>query len=94
MIVDSVVLRCLNNEILTPADFRPGEEDEYPLVLEQDGLKRFIREMETRFEQSIKEAQTGNSTTYRRLFLEQAYRLARVLREGLPAADYPPHLIR
>jgi CRISPR-associated protein Cas1 len=94
VIVDSVVLRCLNNQILTPADFRPGEEDEYPLVLMQDGMKRFIREMETRFEQSIKHPQTGDSLTYRRLFLEQAYGVARLLREGQSPALYQPHLIR
>jgi CRISP-associated protein Cas1 len=94
VIVDSVVLSCLNNEILTPADFRPGEEDEYALVLMQDGMKRFIREMETRFEQSIKHPQTGDSLTYRRLFLEQAYGVARLLREGQSPALYHPHLIR
>jgi CRISPR-associated protein Cas1 len=94
IIVDSVVLRCLNNDILTPADFRPGEEGEYPLVLEQEGMKRFIRELESRFEQTIKHPDTGNSLTYRRLFLEQAYQVARILREVQPGHSYQPHLVR
>lgn len=94
VIVDSVVLRCLNNGILTPADFRPGEEGEYPLVLEQEGMKRFIREMEARFEQTIKHPHSGDSVSYRRLFLEQAYGVARLLREGQPPAAYPAYLIR
>ena len=79
LIADSVALRCLNNEIVTPDDFAAGEEEERPIVLSEEGSKRFIREMETRLEQSFQHPETGEQVTYRRLFLLQAYRLAATL---------------
>lgn len=75
LIVDSVALRCLNNGILTPDHFVPGEEEQ-PIVLTPDGLRLFIRELETRLTQPFKHPETGEQVTYRRLFLLQSYALA------------------
>lgn len=79
LIVDSVVLRCLNNGIITPAHFQPGEEEDRPIVLGPDGVKLFLRELETRLTQAFKHPVSGEEVNYRRLFLLQAYRLAGTL---------------
>lgn len=75
LIVDSVALRCLNNGILTPDHFVPGEEEQ-PIVLTPDGLRLFIRELETRLTQLFQHPGTGEQVNYRRLFLLQSYALA------------------
>ena len=93
VIVDSVVLRCLNNGILTPNHFAPGNEKERPLVLTDEGIRLFIREMETRFSQDFKNVHTGQRTTYRRLFLHQVYHLSRIV-TGTEKGPYRPFLIR
>ena len=79
LIADSVALRCLNNGIITPEHFSEGEDPERPIVLSDEGAKLFIRELETRLEQSFKHPETGEQVTYLRLFLLQAYRLAATL---------------
>lgn len=92
MVVDSVVMRCCNNELLDPEHFVPGDE-EYPLVLTAEGRKIFIRELETRFTQEFKHLETQETTSYRRLFLLQAYRMAAAIGE-VGAEPYRPFLIR
>ncbi|MCC9078462.1 CRISPR-associated endonuclease Cas1 [Litorilinea aerophila] len=94
VVVDSVVLRCLNNGILQPEHFQPGEAHQRPVVLVDEGVKRFVREMEQRLEQEIQHPQTGERVTYRRLFLQQVYSLARALQAEGGGDDYTPHLIR
>ncbi|MDE0077689.1 MAG: CRISPR-associated endonuclease Cas1 [Caldilineaceae bacterium] len=93
VLVDSVVLRCLNNGILVPAHFEPADSAERPLVLSDEGIRLFIREMEERFERELKDAQTGKRITYRRLFLNQVYQLSRIL-TGAEKGPYRPFLIR
>ena len=92
LIVDSVVLRCCNNQIIQPDHFVEGEGDQ-PIVLAPEGIKIFIRELETRLTQPFKHPVTGEQITYRRLFLLQAYALARSFE---PAAEEPyvPFLVR
>lgn len=87
LIVDSVVLRCLNNGIIQAGHFAEGDE-ERPIVLAPEGIRLFIRELETRFTQAFKHPVTGEQVTYRRLFLLQAYALARSLD---PAGGQPPY---
>jgi CRISPR-associated protein Cas1 len=79
LIVDSVALRCLNNGIVTEQHFAPGEEEQ-PIVLTPEGMRLYIRELETRLTQAFKHPESGEQVTYRRLFLLQAYRLAATLR--------------
>jgi CRISPR-associated protein Cas1 len=92
IIVDSVALRCLNNQIVTPDDFVPGDE-EYPLIFTDDGKRKFIRELEARLTHSFRDPISGQATDYRRVMLQQVYRLAHaVQQEGLPT--YPAFLVR
>lgn len=97
LIVDSVALRCLNNRIITEQHFVPGEAEQ-PIVLTPDGLKLFIRELETRLTQPFKHPETGQQVNYRRLFLLQAYRLAATLTEKVGDAGqtsfYRPFTVR
>jgi CRISPR-associated protein Cas1 len=96
LIADSVALRCLNNGILTEAHFAPGEEGE-PMVLTPEGVKLFVRELETRLTQPFQHPESGEQVSYRRLFLLQAYRLAQTLAlGGAGTADrvYRPFLVR
>ncbi|MFC1960713.1 CRISPR-associated endonuclease Cas1 [Chloroflexota bacterium] len=91
-IVDAVVLRCLNNDIITPADFTPGDESSRPVVLSDGGKRRFIREYETRVATKIQHPVTGETMAYLRVFEIQTRLLARCLRDG--NIDYRPFRIR
>jgi CRISPR-associated protein Cas1 len=93
VIVDSVVLRCLNNGILLPGHFLPGE-GELPVILDDNGKRLFIRELETRLTQEFKHPETGETVTYRRLLLLQAYRLAGTLDLQGQGGVYQPLLVR
>ncbi len=94
LIVDSVVLRCLNNHIVTPEDFTRTGDPKRPIRLAPEGVKRFIRELEHRFTQEFKHPGSGERITYRRLFLLQAYQLARTLPFEGPPQVYRPFLAR
>lgn len=82
IVVDSVVLRCLNNEIIVPDHFRYEPEGEYPVLLNDEGRGRFIRELESRLNLSFKHPARGDRVTYRRCFQLEARRLARCLQTG------------
>ena len=93
LIVDSVTLRCLNNGILTSDHFVPGEADQ-PIVLTPEGMRRFIRELETRFTQPFQHPVTGEQVNYRRLFLLQSYALAATLTPDATGPCYRPFTVR
>lgn len=94
LIVDSVVLRCLNNGIIKEEHFQPGEEEDRPIMLAPEGVRLFVRELETRFTQTFKHPESGEQITYRRLFLLQAYALARSLDPSGNATPYRPFLAK
>lgn len=83
IVVDSVVLRCLNNDLITPADFSPGDSAR-PVVLSDAGKRRFIQAYEDRIATTICHPVTGETMTYRRVFEVQTRLLARCLRDGTP----------
>jgi len=93
IVVDSVVLRCLNNGIITQAHFQPGDE-ENPILLDDTGRKLFIREMETLLTQAFKLPETNEQNNYRRLFLLQTYQLARRLEMQGAELVYAPFCVR
>ncbi len=93
LIVDSVVLRCLNNGIIQAGHFVAGEGD-LPIVLDDNGKRLFIRELEARLTQEFKHPESGESVTYRRLMLLQAYRLAGTLDLQGQGGVYEPFLVR
>jgi CRISPR-associated protein Cas1 len=82
IVVDSVVLRCLNNEIIRPDHFRFDPDGEYPVLLTADGRDRFIRELENRLNVRFKHPARGERATYRRCFELEARQLARCLQTG------------
>lgn len=93
IIADSLVLRCLNNEIITEDHFETGDEA-LPVRLSQEGIRRFIREFETRLTQEFKHPVTGTQVTYRRLFHLQAYALAGTLNPRNREHFYQPFRVR
>jgi len=92
IVVDSVVLRCLNNDLITPADFSPGTTPDRPVLLSDNGKRHLIRTFEERVETTIRHPVTQEQMTYRRAFEIQTRLLARCLREGTP--DYQPFRVR
>ncbi len=82
IIVDSVVLRCLNNNIILPTHFTITPDGTYPVLLNDEGRSRFIRELETRFNLEFKHPDSKERVTYRRCFELQARQLARGLQTG------------
>jgi len=92
IIVDSVVLRCLNNELITPADFSAGHTADRPVVLSDDGKRRFIQAFEDRVATEVIHPVTHERMTYRRAFEIQTRLLARCFRDQQPA--YRPFEVR
>jgi len=82
IVVDSVVLRCLNNHIILPSHFTINAEGTYPVLLNDAGRGLFIRELETRLNLEFKHPDSQERVTYRRCFELQARRLARCLQTG------------
>ncbi|RLC78136.1 MAG: CRISPR-associated endonuclease Cas1 [Chloroflexi bacterium] len=82
IIVDSVVLRCINNNIILPKHFAITPGGTYPVLLSDEGRSRFIRELEMRFNLEFKHPDSKERVTYRRCFELQARQLARCLQTG------------
>ena len=82
IIIDSVVLRCLNNEIITRSDFSEESEGMYPLRLSDGAKRRYIQEYEARLETPFKHPITHEQVTYRQSFELQARFMAKVFREA------------
>jgi CRISPR-associated protein Cas1 len=92
IVVDSVVLRCLNNDLVTPDDFTPGTTPDRPIVLSDQGKRRFIQAFEERIETTICHPVTQEQMTYRRVFEIQTRLLARCFRGE--QFDYQPFQVR
>lgn len=82
IVVDSVVLRCLNNRIILPHHFSYEPEGKYPVLLNDEGRGLFIRELETRLNLEFKHPDREERVTYRRCFELQARRMARSVQSG------------
>ena len=91
IVVDSVVLRCLNSELITPANFSQQDDSERPLLLDEAGRNRFIQEFEARLALTFTHPASEEKVTYRRCFELQARAMARAFQtDGL----YQPFLVR
>jgi len=89
LIVDSVVLRALNNREFTPSDF----EAELGAVRLSDGArKRFLQSYEERLNDEITHPTFEYKATYRRCLELQVRLLAKTLADEIPT--YPPFLTR
>lgn len=91
IVADSVVLQCLNAELITKADFTPGSQASRPLVLSQGGVQRLVSTFEDRIASEIQHPVSGEKNSYRRCFELQAYVMAQAVRHGKP---YLPLLTR
>ncbi|MEW6141529.1 MAG: CRISPR-associated endonuclease Cas1 [Chloroflexota bacterium] len=79
LIVDSVVLRVLNNNILTAASFEPSTERSGMVKLRPEAVKTFLHHYEERIQTSIQHPLTGEQVDYRRCLELQARQLARII---------------
>lgn len=93
IVVDSVVLRCINNGIILPDMFEydPDPDAPYPVLLNEEGRRRFIRELETRLEIEFRHPDSDERVTYRRCFELQARRMAHAIQTG---ETYRPFRVR
>ncbi len=82
VVVDSLVLRCLNNRIVLPDHFRYDPKGPYPVLLNEEGRERFIRAFEGRMGLTFRHPVTGERITYRRSFEIEARLLARSVQTG------------
>lgn len=92
IVSDSVVLRCLNNDLITRDDFTPGDEPGQPVRLGEKGKRALIGAYEERMATVIRHPVTNEQMQYRRVFEVQTRLLARCLRE--PGVAYQPFLVR
>jgi CRISPR-associated protein Cas1 len=83
LLVDSLVLRCCGDGRVTPADFTPGDDAQYPLVMSDAGKRRFVTAFEERMrtEATHPDGADGRpgKVTYLRCLDLQARRLARAI---------------
>jgi len=91
IVVDSVVLRCLNSELIGPANFSTQPNPERPVLLDDDGRNRFIREFEARLAVTFSHPASQEKATYRRCFDLQAREMARAMQAG---NQYRPFVVR
>lgn len=92
IIVDSIVLRVINSNILTEKDFEPSVERDGMIRLKEDGIKTFLHYYEERVQTEVIHPNTDTRANYRRCFELQARQLARVI-TGKDTA-YRPFLVK
>ncbi len=80
-VVDGVELWCCNGWQITPADFTPGPADR-PVVLSDQGVRRFVQAYETRMEQKFTHPLRGVRYPLRQCIVEQARRVAERIVHG------------
>lgn len=52
VVVDSLVMKVCNQHLLTPENFSKTDDPQRPILLDEAGRKRFVREFEARLEQA------------------------------------------
>ncbi len=91
IVVDSVVLRCLNSELIKPEHFTRQEDPERPVLLAEAGRNRFIQELEARLAVTFTHPLNGEKVTYRRCFELQAREMAQAIQSD---RLYRPFVVR
>jgi CRISPR-associated protein Cas1 len=84
VLIEDLVYRLVRDEEITPADFRPGEAGERPLVMARAAVKREIRAYEGRMRQTRVHPRTKDSLALWRFIELQAREVARCVRESCP----------
>ncbi|MCO6450982.1 MAG: CRISPR-associated endonuclease Cas1 [Caldilineales bacterium] len=80
-VVDGVVLWACRGGQITPADFTPGEA-ERPVILSDDGKRRFLAAFEQRMGQAFTHPGRGVRLPMRQCLIEQARQIANRVMEG------------
>lgn len=89
IVVDSVVLRVINNGMIQPGDF----QDELESCWLEEGARRcYLEQLERRLNDEIRHPIFGYRVTYRRCLELQARLLGKVLLGEI--ATYPPFTVR
>jgi CRISPR-associated protein Cas1 len=91
VVVDSLVLRCLNGGLIRPENFSRQDDPARPVLLDEAGRNVFIREFETRLASMLTHPLTDEQVTYRRCFELQAREMARAIQSG---TSYRPFTVR
>ena len=101
VVVDSLVMRVCNQHLLTPGNFHKTGDPQRPILLDEAGRKRFVREFEARLDQTslysrpaalMDESQPEEQVTCRRSMELQVRHLAACLRTV--ATSYQPFTVR
>ncbi len=92
IIVDLVVLWCLNSQQITSDEFRVGAAGERPILMSDSAKRKFIAAYEQRLALTITHPVTGEKMIYRRAFEIQTRFMARCFREKNPG--YTPFVVR
>lgn len=82
-VVDGVVLWCCNSGQVTLGDFSPGPP-ERPVILGEDGQRRFLQAFEQRLDQKYTHPLRGMQFPLRQCLVEQARQIADCITSGVP----------
>ncbi len=77
IIVDAMVLTCLNKQILTPEEFYKTEDG--AIRLTKDGCRKFVAQYDARRATELTHPVVSQKMTYQRAFEQQARLLAKTL---------------
>ncbi|MCS7259671.1 MAG: CRISPR-associated endonuclease Cas1 [Anaerolineae bacterium] len=91
VVVDSVVLRCVNSGLIRPENFSRQDDPARPVLLDEAGRNVFIREFEARLATTFTHPLANERVTYRRCFELQAREMARAMQSG---TSYRPFMVR
>jgi len=84
VIVDTLVLGVINGAAVALSDFRVGEAPERPVLLGERLRNLVLAQYGARLETQVRDAASGERTTYRRLLELQARALAHALDGSVP----------
>ncbi len=90
LIVDLMVIACLNKKILTPSNFKTTETGAYRLT--DEGRRTFLQQYENRRKTEFTHAVLDQKMTYQQAFEHQTRLLAKTLQGELE--EYPPLLMK
>jgi len=91
IIVDSVVLKLINSQIINERDFEPSQEIK-AVFLTQEGIKKFIHHYEERLQTQVLHPLDKVRVNYRRCFELQARHMERTILGK--EAKYQPFLVK
>lgn len=92
VIVDSVVLRVVNNRIITEGDFEKASDYEGMVRLKPEAIKTFLHHYEERIQTTIVNPVTNTQVDYRRSLELQARQIARIVTGEQDT--YKPFMVR